>query len=60
MFIIWVILFAAKIQIGIIKAVNNKKHKEIPSTPKVKFKLYSGINGTKHSNWYPGFNGLNE
>jgi hypothetical protein len=32
-------------QIGIIKAVNNKKHNEIPSTPKDKFKLYSGISG---------------
>jgi hypothetical protein len=45
-----VILFEAKMQIGIMKAVNNKKHKEIPSTPNVKFKSYSGINGIKHSN----------
>lgn len=43
----------AKMQIGMIKAVNNKKHKEIPSNPNDKFKLYSEIKGNWHANWNP-------
>jgi hypothetical protein len=35
----------AKTQIGIMNAVNKRKQSEIPSKPKDKFKLYSGIKG---------------
>jgi hypothetical protein len=42
-FRLWVTLFQlAKIHIGINKVVNNKKNKEIPSTPTKKFKLSNG------------------
>lgn len=40
-------------QSGIINAVNNTKHKDIPSIPKDKFKLYSEISGIWHVNWKP-------
>lgn len=40
-------------QIGIINAVNNKKHNAIPSNPNDKFKLYCEIKGNWHTNWNP-------
>ena len=41
----------AKIQKGIINAVNKIKTKAIPSKPKDKYKLYSGMIGNWHVNW---------
>jgi len=38
---------------GIIKAVKSKKHKEIPSSPKDRFKLYSSLKGSLYQNWNP-------
>ena len=38
-------------QIGISKVVNNKKNKDIPSTPKVKFKFKIGIQKNLSTNW---------
>ena len=43
----------AKQQIGIINAVNKRKQNEIPSKPKDKDKLYSGITGKLKTNWKP-------
>ena len=53
MFIILCYTLAPKNTNGIIKVVNKTKHKEIPSIPKDKFKLYSGIIGNWHTNWKP-------
>ena len=49
-----VIRLEAKTQIGMINAVKSKKHSEIPSKPKDKFKLYSGIKDQWQTNWKSG------